>query len=265
MTVWTLHWLRTRGRGPGAMIERNVVMHRRSWAVMLTGILEPLFYLLSLGIGVGALVGDIPLGNGHSVDYATYVAPAMLANAAMLAAITETTFNVFGKLKWAKLYDGIVATPMRPMDIALGEAGWALIRGGIYVVAFIIVMAVLGMAASAWVILALPAALLIGAAFVGIGLTLSTFFRSWADFDWVMSLVFVMFLFSGTFIPIDNYPTVLQWLVFLSPLYHGIELVRGVTLGLPDWGMLINIGYLLLITTIGLWVASRRMAKLLYH
>ncbi|HZE38198.1 MAG TPA: ABC transporter permease [Stackebrandtia sp.] len=265
MTELAVQWVRFRGlRRPGAMVERNFTAHRRAWLLIVSGVFEPLFYLLGLGIGVGALVGKIPLPDGRHVDYATFVAPAMLANAAMMAAIAETSFNVFGKLKWAKLYDGILATPLRPMEIMMGETAWALLRGALYVVAFLVVMASMGMIASAWAILALPAAVLIGLSFVGIGLTMSTLFRSWTDFDWLMSMVFVMFLFSGTFTPIENYPVALQWLVYLSPLYHGIELVRGLTLGLPQWGLLGHAAYLVLIGAIGITVASRRMGKLLY-
>lgn len=260
----TAQWLKTRATRSASMVERNYFVHRRSWLMVLSGFVEPLFYLLGLGVGVGALVGQISLGDGRSVDYATFVAPAMLANSAMLAAITETAFNVFGKIKWAKLYDGIIATPLRPIDIAAGEAAWALIRGAIYVVAFILVMAAMGMVTSVWVILALPAAVLIGAAFVGIGLTLSTLFRSWTDFDWVTSIIFVQFLFSGTFAPVDSYPVALQWLVYISPLYHGIELVRGVTLAVPHWSLLANAAYLALVAVIGTAVASKRLAKLLY-
>lgn len=263
MTTLTIQWMRVRSLRPGSMVERNFFVHRRAWLIMLTGLLEPLFYLLGLGIGVGALVGEITVGD-RSFPYATFVAPAMLANAAMIAAVSETTFNVFGKLKFAKLYDGIMATPMRPMDIAGGEGLWALIRGLIYVIAFIIVMALLGMVDSAWAILAVPAGLLISAAFVGIGLTLSTFFKSWTDFDWVMAIVFVMFFFSGTFAPIETYPTALQWLVYLSPLYHGIELTRGVMLGLPTPLMLLNAAYLVAVAIGGLAIASKRMSRLLY-
>jgi lipooligosaccharide transport system permease protein len=264
MTVLAVQWLRVRTLRPGSMVERNFFVHRRSWLTLLSGLVEPLFYLLGLGMGVGALVGEIPLPNGRSVDYATFVAPAMLANAAMLAAIAETSFNVFGKLKWAKLYDGVMSTPLRPMDIAMGEASWALIRSGLYVIAFIAVMGALGMLTSWWAVLALPAALLIGSAFVGIGLSMATVFKSWTDFDWVMSLIFVMFLFSGTFTPVESYPAAFQWLVYLSPLYHGIELVRGVTLGVPQWHMVGNVAYLLLVTLVGVAIAARRMGKLLY-
>ncbi|MGH8876385.1 MAG: ABC transporter permease [Stackebrandtia sp.] len=265
MTVLTAAWLRVRLNRPGAMVERNYTAHRRAWLVILSGVFEPLFYLFGLGLGVGSLVGTIPLPDGREIDYATFVAPAMLANAAMMAAVTETAFNVFGKLKWAKLYDGILATPMRPMEIMMGESAWALIRGTIYVIAFIAVMASMGMIASAWAILALPAAILISLSFVGIGLTLSTYFRNWTDFDWLLSLVFVMFLFSGTFTPVEAYPEVLRWLVYLSPLYHGIELVRGVTLGLPEWGLLGHAAYLIAIGAVGIAVAARRMGKKLYN
>ncbi|MFD0558666.1 lipooligosaccharide transport system permease protein [Stackebrandtia endophytica] len=263
MTTLTFQWMRLRTLRPGYLVERNFFVHRRAWLLMLTGLLEPLFYLLGLGVGVGALIGEITVGD-RSFPYATYVAPAVFASAAMTAAISETTFNVFGKLKFAKIYDGITATPMRPMDIALGEGLWALIRGVIYLIAFVAVMALLGMVDSAWALLAIPAGILLGAAFVGIGLTLSTFFKSWTDFDWVMALVFVMFFFSGTFAPIDNYPVVLQWVVYLSPLYHGIELTRGVMLAMPSWTMLINVAYLALVCVIGLAIASKRMARLLY-
>lgn len=263
MTSLAIQWIRTRSLRSGSMVERNFFVHRRAWLLMLTGLLEPLFYLLGLGVGVGALVGDITVGD-RSFPYATFVAPAMLANAAMLAAVSETAFNVFGKLKFAKLYDGIMATPMRPMDIASGEGLWALIRGLIYVIAFIIVTALLGMVESVWAILAVPAGLLICAAFVGIGLTLATYFKSWTDFDWVMALVFVLFFFSGTFAPISTYPTVLQWLVYLSPLYHGIELTRGAMLGLPTPMMALHAVYLLVVTGVGLMIASRRMSRLLY-
>ncbi|GAA4899734.1 lipooligosaccharide transport system permease protein [Stackebrandtia albiflava] len=263
MTVLTVQWLRLRSLRPGRLVERNFFVHRRAWLLMATGLLEPLFYLLGLGIGVGTLVGDIEVA-GRTFDYATYVAPAMLANAAMIAAISESTFNVFGKLKFAKLYDGITATPMRPMDIALGEGAWAVLRGVVYVIAFIVVMAAFGMVDSAWAVLALPAAVLLSCSFVGIGLTLTTFFKNWTDFDWVMAIVFVMFFFSGTFAPIETYPTLLQWLVYLSPLYHGIELTRGVMLGMFDWMMIANVAYLLAITVAGIAVASRRMGRLLY-
>ncbi|MGH8793057.1 MAG: ABC transporter permease [Stackebrandtia sp.] len=264
MTLAAAQLMRVRTMRPGAVMERNYFVHRRAWLLMLSGVAEPMIYLLGLGVGVGALVGQIALPDGRSVDYAVFVAPAMLANSAMFAVVAETTFNVFGKLKFAKLYDAVIATPLRPMDIALGEAMWALIRAFVYALAFVAVMGVMGMLASWWALLALPATTLVGCAFVGIGLTLTTFFKSWTDFDWVISLMFVMFLFSGTFTPIESYPPGLQQLVYVSPLYHGIELVRGLSLGVPEWSLLGNAAYLLAVGVVGVLISARRMGRLLY-
>lgn len=264
VTVIAARWMQLRTLRPSAVMERNYFVHRRVWLLMLSGVFEPLIYLLGLGVGVGTLVGQIALPDGRSVDYAIFVAPAMLASSAMFAVMAETTFNVFGKLKFAKLYDGVTATPLRPMDIALGEAAWALIRGGIYALVFIAVMGVMGMLTSWWAVLALPAATLTGCAFVGIGLTMTTFFKSWTDFDWVATVMMTMFLFSGTFTPVENYPAALQVLVYISPLYHGIELTRGVTLGVPDVALLGHAGYLLGLGVLGVSICAKRMGKLLY-
>ena len=95
------------------------------------GFFEPLFYLLALGVGLGRLVGDVPAPDGQPITYGAFVAPALLAASAMNGAIYDATFNVFFRLKYDKIYDAILATPMRPGDIALGEIGWALIRGAL--------------------------------------------------------------------------------------------------------------------------------------
>lgn len=264
MTVITTLAIRNKGLRPGAMVERNYTVHKHGWLVILTGLLESLFYLFSLGVGVGALVNQIELPGGRMVDYAVFVAPAMLASAAMNAAVAETTFNVFGKLKWMKLYDGVLATPMRPRDVAAGEISWALIRGSIYSAAFLIVMAALGLTDTWWSLLALPGSVLVGFAFSGIGLLATTYFRNWPDFDWMMAFIFVMFLFSGSFSPIENYPEPLQWAVHVSPLYHGIELLRACTLGeLSPW-MLVHAAYLVAVAAVCLAFASRRLSRVLY-
>ena len=119
------------------------MVNRRTWLVMFSGFFEPLFYLLSIRIGVGELIGDVTVG-GVTVDYAEFVAPALLAASAMNGAIYETTMNVFFKLKYERLYDTVLATPMSPADVALGEIGWAVIRGGLYSAAFLVTMTALG-------------------------------------------------------------------------------------------------------------------------
>lgn len=251
-------------RRSGSMLARNWIAMRRAWILVLSGAVESLLFLFAFGFGVGALVGDITLSGGQVVSYTAYVAPAILANAAMMGVLAETSINVFAKFKWMKVYDGVLNTPMRPWDVALGEVWWALIRGGVYIAAFVIVMGAFGLLDSWWSVLAVPACVFISLAFAGIGLTLATVFRDWPDFDWMMAVVFAMFLFGGTFTPVESYPGFAQPIVYVMPLYHGIELVRGLSLGNLEPMMLVNILYLIALAAVGTWIAQRRLGKALY-
>jgi lipooligosaccharide transport system permease protein len=248
-----------------AVTARDIIATRHSgyWLVVVSGFFEPVLYLFSIGVGVGALVGDFQLADGRTIGYAAFVAPAMLAASAMNGAIAEATFNFFGRLKWAKLYDAMVATPLRPFEIALGELSWALIRGALYSVAFLALMVGLDLTSVARAIPALFAALLIGLAFGAVGMAFSTLIRTWQDFDYLGVVLFAMFLFSGTFAPVDSYPRVLQVVIEVTPLYQGVALVRGLTTGIGGWEMIGHAFYLTAMAAIGLWVASRRMGKLL--
>ncbi|MFI7663314.1 ABC transporter permease [Micromonospora parva] len=252
-------------RRSASVLGRNVAALKSVyWLLLLSGFVEPLLYLLSIGVGVGALVGDLPLPDGRLVSYAEFVAPAMLAASAMTGALAETTFNFFGKMKYMKLYDGMIATPVRPFEIAVGELGWAMLRGGAYSAAFLGVMVALGLTSVARALTAFPAAVLVGFAFGALGMTIATLMRSWQDFDLMGSAQFTLFLFSGTFVPAQAYPTVLHWLVEITPLYRSVHLIRGVTLGSGGWLWLLDVLYLLAMVVLGLLVASRRMARLLY-
>ena len=247
-----------------AVAGRNVVALRSAyWLVLISGFIEPLLYLLSIGVGVGALIGDLALPGGGLVPYATFVAPAMLASSAMSGALAETTFNFFGKMKYMKLYDGIIATPVQPFEIALGELGWAMVRGSLYSAAFLGVMVAMELAGPARALTAFPAAVLVGFAFGALGMALSTFMRSWQDFDLVNVVQFALFLFSGTFVPAEAYPAALRWVVEVTPLYRAVDLIRVITLGGDGWRYLVDVLYLLGVTVLGLAVASRRMGRLL--
>jgi lipooligosaccharide transport system permease protein len=179
------------------LIERNVYVYRHSWLMLLSGFFEPLFYLLGIGFGLGAIIGTIAGPAGEPISYQLFVAPALLAFASMNGAITESTFNFFFKLNYSKTFASILATPLSPGDIAVGELAWALIRGGLYAIGFLLVMVVLGLAVSPWVILALPAALLIGFAFGAVGMAATSFMKTWQDFDLIQLVILPLFLFSG--------------------------------------------------------------------
>jgi len=245
------------------MIERNLLVYKHGWLVLFSGFFEPLFYLLSIGIGLGRLVGDVTGPGGQQIPYVLFVAPALLAASAMNGAITESTFNFFFKLNYDKTFASILTTPMSPADISLGELAWALIRGALYTIGFIAVMVVMGLVRSPLILLTLPGALLIGFAFAAVGMAATSFMRTWQDFDLIQLVVLPMFLFSGTFFPLDSFPEFARILIQLTPLYHGVDLLRGLAVGVVGPETLVHVGYLVLIGLLGMAVVSRRLDKLL--
>jgi lipooligosaccharide transport system permease protein len=251
------------GRGAWRVVERNTTAYRRQWYLFLTGLIEPALYLLSIGIGVGGLVGKVPGPGGELIDYKTFVAPGLMAAAAMNGAVLDTTFNFFFKFKYAHTFDAMLATPLEVGDVARGELLWALIRGSIYSAVFLVTMLFMGLVGSWWAILALPAAILISFAFAGAGIAATTFMRSWTDFDFVNLALIPMFLFAATFFPLSQYPTGLQWVVRCTPLYQGVALERGLTTGQLTWTMVLNVAYLTILGTVGLKIATRRLKVLL--
>jgi lipooligosaccharide transport system permease protein len=203
--------------------------------------------------------------NGQTIAYAAFVAPGMLAASAMNGAVLDSTFSIFFKLKYEKLYDSVLATPMRTIDVAAGEISWALLRGGIYSTGFLLVMLTMGLVDSWWALLALPATLLIGFAFAGAGMALTTFMRSWQDFEYVQLAIIPMFLFSATFFPVTAFDGLLRWVVEATPLYRGVVLCRELTTGAVSLDSAISVLYLLLMGGVGLLIAGRRLDKLLLH
>jgi lipooligosaccharide transport system permease protein len=248
----------SRGR---LLFERNLMVYRRSWMIIFSGVFEPLFYLFSMGIALGHFVGKVPTPSGD-VDYSSFVAPALLASAAMNGAVYDAS-NVFWKMKYAKVYDAVLSTPIGPVDVAVGETAWALFRGFLYAVSFMVVAGSLGLIESVWGLLALPGAVLIGFAFAGIGVAATTFMRTWQDFELIALVQLPLFLFSATFFPISTYPEAIQWVVRCSPLYHAIELLRALNLGTVGWAQLLNVAYLVALGVCGLLIAQRRIGKLL--
>ncbi|MEU4240835.1 ABC transporter permease [Actinoplanes sp. NPDC026619] len=252
------------GRRAASVTERNINCLRSTyWIVMVSGFLEPVLYLFSIGVGVGSLIGDIELAGGRFVGYAEFVAPAMLAASAMTGALSETTFNFFGKMKFMRLYEGILATPVRPIEIALGELAWAMVRGMLYSAAFLVIMVAMDLTSAARAAAMLPATILIGFSFGALGMAVSTVIRSWQDFDLIVSGQFALFLFSGTFVPATAYPAAVRWVIEATPLYRSVDLVRALSLGPVGWTQAWDVLYLLALLAVGLIVAGRRMNAML--
>jgi lipooligosaccharide transport system permease protein len=179
----------------------------------------------------------------------------------MNGAVYDATFNVFHKIKYMKLYDAVLATPVRAEDIAAGEVGWSLTRGALYAAAFVVVMAAAGLIGSWWGLLAVPAAMLIGLCFGGLGVAATTYMRSWQDFDFILLATLPMFLFSATFFPLSGYPPALRLVVRATPLYNGNALVRALTLGHVGWVTLAHAGYLAVLGVAGIALAGRRLER----
>jgi lipooligosaccharide transport system permease protein len=261
MTAFVARALERPGGRGIHLFERNVMSHRRTWPIIVSGFVEPLFYLLALGYGLGGYVGDVVI-DGIPIEYAAFVAPALLAASAFNGAFYDAT-NIFWKLRYQKTYDAVLATPLGPKDIAAGETAFALFRGLIYAIGFFTVIAALGLVESWWALLALPATMFIGFAFAGAGIAAVTFMRSWQDFDILNLAILPMFLFSATFFPLSTYPEWLEWVVQATPLYHGVDLIRSLTTGTVGLGQVVNVAYLGALGLVGMAIAGRRVERLL--
>jgi lipooligosaccharide transport system permease protein len=246
------------------LVERNILVYRHQWIIIVSGAFEPVFYLLGIGLGLGAIIDTVPLSDGRMVPYAAFVGPALVATAAMNGAVFETIFNVFFKLNYAKTYDGVLATPMGISEIAIGELLWALMRATLYAVIMFFLMLAMGLILSPLGVLMIPAALLVAAAFAAAGLAGTSYLRTVNDFDIPLGLIVMpMFLFSGTFFPIDGgaFPDWLVTIITFTPLYHGIELIRGLSTGLVGVEQLVSLAYLIGFFALCLWLAMRRMER----
>ena len=255
-TAWARIWRARR------LVERNIMVYRHQWIIIFSGVFEPIFYLIGIGLGLGGIIAPLSLPDGREVAYIAYVAPALLATAAMNGAVFETIFNVFFKLNYAKTYDGVLATPMGITEIALGEMMWALMRAALYAVAMFVIMLAFGLILSPWGLLMVPAALLVAAAFASAGLAGTSYLRTVNDFDVPMGLVVMpMFLFSGTFFPISVLPDPIEWVMQINPLYHSISLIRGLSLGLIGPLQLWDLAFLVGFFAICMWIAMRQMER----
>jgi lipooligosaccharide transport system permease protein len=255
--AWAMVWRARR------LVERNILVYRHQWIIIVSGAFEPVFYLLGIGLGLGAIIETVPLADGRTAPYAAFVGPALVASAAMNGAVFETILNVFFKLNYAKTYEGVLATPMGIGEIAIGELLWALMRATLYAVIMFFLMLAMGLVLSPLGVLMIPAALLVAAAFAAAGLAGTSYLRTVNDFDIPLGLIVMpMFLFSGTFFPIEGVlPDWLVTIISFTPLYHGIGLIRGLSTGIVGVEQLVSLVYLVAFFAISLWIATRQMER----
>lgn len=250
-------------RNVRAVIVRGLVATKTSnAAIMISGFVEPVLYLLSMGIGLGALIGTVQGPGGTEISYAAYIAPALLTVSAMNGALYDSTMNVFFKMNYAKLYQNMLYTSLGPLDVALGEIFLALLRGFLYATGFTIVMAAMGLITTWWALLMVPAAVLIAFGFASIGMGITSYIRTFQQLDWVTFIMLPMFLFSATFYPLSVYPEPIQWLIQALPLWHGVELLRQLSVGSFGVMTAVHLLYYVLMVIVGMTLTTRRLRAL---
>jgi len=262
---------RRRGKlGAGVYSGRSKVVLERgfyalkssTWMVVASGFVEPVFYLLAFGYGIGQFIDGTTDGNGNPITYAQFIAPALLATSAMNGAIYDSTWNVFFKMHFGKIYNGMLSTSMGTLDVALGEISWALLRGLAYAIGFMAVVMPMGLVPSGWGLLAIPASVLIAFGFASIGMGVTSYLKSHQQMQWIQLVMLPMFLFSGTFFPLTIYPEPVQWFIQALPLWQAIELIRGLTLGIMNIAMLSHVLYFAVMIIGGLYFTTRRLTAL---
>jgi lipooligosaccharide transport system permease protein len=239
-------------RGAFRVWQRNVSIFRKFWiSGLFPNFIEPLIYLAALGLGLGAFIQQ---GGISGQSYVEYIAPGLLASNAMFAASFESTFNTFVKLKIDKIYDAIITTPVNAEDVVAGEYLWAGTRSALYGTAFLAMIVVLGIVfgeplVTSWWALLLPLMLLvIGIMFSVLGTLFTSLIERIDLYAYYFTLVVTpLFLLSGVFFPVDDFPAPVPQVAWFTPLYHAVNVCRELATG-PSPGVLVDIVWILVFT-----------------
>ncbi|HEY5487113.1 MAG TPA: ABC transporter permease [Candidatus Limnocylindrales bacterium] len=236
-------------------LEHDLLIFRRGWhSYLISGLSQPFLYLLSMGIGLGLYVnknGGAPGG----VPYLDYVAPALLVTQAMMAAAAEAAWPIMGKIMWDKTYLAALNTPIGVFDLLLGDLMWIAFRATLLSVLFVAIVVLLGAAMSPLVVLAVPIAVLTALAFAAPIIAFTATQEGDGGFNALFRFgITPLFLFSGTFFPIEKLPLLLQPLAWATPLYHGVSLARSFSLGTVEpIGVVVHTAALVAFVVVGLY------------
>jgi lipooligosaccharide transport system permease protein len=248
------------------VVQRNALVYKRVWrGSLFSSFVQPTLFLFALGMGVGTMVDAGGAGLPGGVTYAEFLAPGLLAAAAMQAAAFESSYPVLGKMTWDRNYEAITATPLRVADLVLGELAWIGIRLITIAVAFIAVMSAFGIPRSPLVLLAVPAVVLTGLAFAAPVVAYAATLKTSSTFNVMFRFIITpLFLFSGVFFPIGRLPHGLERAAWATPLFHGVQLVRGLTLGTVPAAWAFHVAYLAGMTCAGILLALFTFRRRLY-
>jgi lipooligosaccharide transport system permease protein len=235
-------------RGAFRVWQRNLTIFRKYWkSIMFPNFVEPLLYLGALGLGLGAFIRQ---GGINGQEYVAFIAPGLLASNAMFAASFESTFDTFVKLRFDKVYDAIITTPVNAEDVVAGEYLWAGTRSALYGTAFLVVLVALGLIGSPWAVLIPPALLIIGIMFSVMGTLYTSLIHQIDYFSYYFTLVVTpLFLVSGIFFPVDDFPPPVPQIAWFTPLYHAVNLCRELASG-PSPAVLIDVAWIIVFTAV---------------
>jgi lipooligosaccharide transport system permease protein len=248
----------------GRVWQRNWLVYRRLWHRSLAfGFLQPIMFLTAMGLGIGAIIGSGSRDAFGGVDYVDWLGPGLLAAAAMQTSTFESTYPIMNKIMWGRNYEAMLSTPLGIRSIVLGELAWSAFRIGTLCSVFLVVLTLFGIPRSPMAILAVPFAVLVGLAFSSCLIAFTATQKNDVGFSAVFRFVInPLFLFSGTFFPLTQLPDQVEWVAWLTPLFHGVELIRGAILDqmtLP--AALVHAAYLLAMFAIGAYLSERNLTK----
>ncbi|MGH2417044.1 MAG: ABC transporter permease [Candidatus Limnocylindria bacterium] len=248
----------------GRVWQRNWLVYRRLWHRSLAfGFLQPVLFLTAMGLGIGTLIGTDSQAAFGGVEYIDWLGPGLLAAMGMQTATFESTYPIMNKIMWGRNYEAMLSTPVGIRSIVGGELGWTAFRIGSLAAVFLVVLTLFGIARSPLAVLAVPFAMLVGLAFSACLIAFTATQKNDVGFSAIFRFVInPLFLFSGTFFPLTNLPEPLQAVAWATPLFHGVELIRGSVLDqLDPLTAPIHLAYLLVMLGIGAFFAERLLTR----
>lgn len=248
----------------GRVWQRNFLVYKRLWHRSIAfGFLQPVLFLTAMGIGIGALLTPDALQAFDGFPYIDWLGPGLLSAMAMQTATFESTYPIMNKIRWGRNYEAMLSTPLTTRHLVIGEVFWVAFRIGTLASIFLVVLTVFGITRSPAAILAVPVAILVGVAFSSCLVAFTATQHTDVGFSALFRFVInPLFLFSGTFFPLSRLPDAVEWVAWLTPLFHGVELIRGLILGNLNWTAApLHLAYLLAMLTIGVVLADRNLRR----